>query len=87
MFEYDKTSFNAVEALEKFDLTPTLLDCLHNKITDFDDVREVMKRFPEIESAIEDLTSDELQEYLSKRYNVQFREEITYRMFGVPRKL
>lgn len=87
MFEYDAESCKAVELLDRLDLTEILTRCIDNRIIDLWDIRdELMKDSVEIEKAVEDLTFDELMEYLSKRYNLHFNEEITYHVVGVPRR-
>ena len=45
------------------------------------------KKFSELEAAVDDLTSDELMEYLCSRYNVRFEEEISYRMWGPQKRM
>ena len=83
MFEYDEATNKAAKVLDEYDLTDFLSECGNSGCTNLLDIQEkVVEKFGELETVMDDMTSDEFMEYLCKRYNVKFAEEITYRMYG-----
>lgn len=81
MFEYDQEVSDAVKILDKYDLKPVLNDCYDSGDRHPYDIRDkAVENFPEIEDALECLCEDEWMEYLIKRYNVRFRETISYQL-------
>lgn len=82
MFDYDEESRNAVITLDKYDLAIYLKACVENHVTDSWDVREYIMEVSntEVAAAIEGLTIDEFQMYLSKRYGAFWIDEVRYMM-------
>ena len=84
MFEYDKYAKAAAEELDKYDFTEILSWCYDNHLCEFGDiVDKIIEEHKELDvndGALDNLSGDEIREYLSERYNVRFDEIITYRM-------
>lgn len=88
MFEYDKDAKQAVEILDKYDLTKFLYDCYSKGVIDILDILDVLEiKYPELETVLEDLTTDEFMEYICTKYNVRFAEDIRYRLYGVSKPM
>ena len=85
MFEYDADASNAAKVLDKYDyLLKEFIDqCLFFGVRDPYDIRDkAISRFEdsEISDAFDNLSIDELMEYLIDKYNVVFDEHIQYSM-------
>lgn len=84
MFEYDKYAKAAAEELDKYDFTEILSSCYDEGLRDFWDILDkIIEKHEELDvndGALDNLSSDEIMDYLSTRYNVRFDEIITYRM-------
>ena len=84
MFEYDKYAKAAAEELDKYDFTDILSSCYDEGLRDFynilDKIIEEHKELDIDDGALDNLSSDEIMDYLSARYNVTFDEITTYRM-------
>lgn len=85
MFEYDECSKAAAKELDKYDFTEILSSCYDNEKNGLWDVIDaIIEKHNELDvddGALDNLSSDEIMEYLSKRYNVRFESIITYRMY------
>ena len=83
MFDYDLASEKAAETLDEYDLSGLLLQCYDVGWVDPWDIREraILVKHPELADALDELSTDEFVEYLTKRYNVRFEEVISYRMW------
>lgn len=85
MFEYDKYAKAAAEELDKYDFTEILSSCYDNHENSlWEIIDRIIETFPELDvddGAIDNLSGDEIMEYLSERYNVRFEEITTYRMY------
>ncbi|MGN0246512.1 MAG: hypothetical protein ACI4DK_11200 [Lachnospiraceae bacterium] len=87
MFEYDEASQKAAEKLDNYDLTNILSWCYDASWRDPWDIKQKIQiEYPELDDILDDLSSDEFMEYLSKKYNVRFEEIISYRMWYVPKR-
>ena len=85
MFEYDECSKAVAKELDKYDFTETLSLCYDDKENSlWEIVDRIIETFPELnvdDGAIDNLSSDEIMEYLSEKYNVRFEAITTYRMY------
>lgn len=83
MFDYDLASEKAAETLDACDLSELLLQCYDVGWVDPWDIREraILVKHPELADVLDELSTDEFMEYLTKRYNVRFEEVISYRMW------
>ena len=85
MFEYDEYSKAAAEELDKYDFNEILSSCYDDNANSlWEIVDKIIEKFPELydgDGALDNLSSDEIMEYLSERYNVRFEEIITYHMY------
>jgi hypothetical protein len=82
MFEYDENAKLASEELDNYDFTGILSLCYDNGLREPWDIRcRIEDEYTELEDALDNLSNDEFMEYLSKRYNVEFKEIITYSMW------
>jgi hypothetical protein len=83
MFDYDLASEKAAETLDAYDLSELLLQCYDVGWVDPWDIREraILVKHPELADVLDELSTDEFMEYLTKRYNVRFEEVISYRMW------
>lgn len=85
MFEYDECSKAAAEELDKYDFTELLSSCYDkekNGLWDIiDKIIEEHKELDVDDGALDNLSSDEIMEYLSEKYNVRFEAITTYRMY------
>lgn len=82
MFDYDPASKRAADKLDEYDLSELLLQCYDVGWVDPWDIREraILVEYPELADILDELSTDEFMEYLTKRYNVRFEEVISYRM-------
>ena len=82
MFEYDKDAEKAAKILDEYDFTENLSICYDNGYRDPDSIRtNIIVNHKELEISLDDLTEGEFMDYLCERYNVEFEEVITYRMW------
>ena len=85
MFEYDFISKHAADELDKYDFTEILNYCYYNGLVNpWEIVDIIIEEHNELgteDGPFENLSLDEVIEYLSERYNVAFEEVITYRMW------
>ena len=83
MFDYDPASKRAADKLDEYDLSELLLQCYDVGWVDPWDIREraILVKHPELADVLDELSTDEFMEYLTKRYNVRFEEVISYRMW------
>lgn len=85
MFKYDKDAQLAVETLDKYNLISVLKWCVNERVIDIWDIKKTIEQFePELSEALDDLSTDELMEYLRERYGVRFEEVISYHLYHVP---
>lgn len=85
MFDYDSDAKVAAEELDKHDLTDSLARCWRMRHIDPWDIRQFIQsesipEHMELFEALENLSSEELMEYLNDRYGVRFEEIIHHRM-------
>lgn len=85
MFEYDKNAEKAAKELDKYDFTKILNSCYDNRKKDlWDIVDKIIEEFPELDvdcGALDNLSGDEIMEYLSEKYNIGFYEITKYQMY------
>ena len=83
MFEYDKDAERAAKTLDEYDFTENLSICYDAGYRDPDSIRtNIITNYKELKIVLEDdLTESEFLDYLCERYNVEFEEVITYRMW------
>lgn len=85
MFNYDKELQNAVEELDKYDLTDTLTVCWDMGITDPYSIMEyIQHEFTTLEDVIDQFGVDEFEIYLAEEYGITFIEITSYRMLKPP---
>lgn len=89
MFDYDADAKAAAEELDKHDLTDNVARCWRMRKTDPWDIKQFIQsesipEHMELFESLENLSSDELMEYLGDRYGVRFEEKISYRMLRPP---
>lgn len=76
MFDYDAESKAAAETLDKYDFSPVLKSF---RGVDLYDIEKTLEQFgEEVKKAIEDLTTDELAEYLRHKYEMGVEEVSHY---------
>ncbi len=81
MFNYNKDLSTAVEELDRYDLTDTLIACWNNKIRNPYSIMEyIQQEFPTLEDTIDEFDVDEWIIYLAERYSITFVEETSYCM-------
>lgn len=85
MFEYDVNAKAAAEELDKHDLTNTLILCWKIGAEDPYAIKqeiqnEAVPNSIALFDAVEELSPDELMEYLTQKYDVRFEEVVSYRM-------
>lgn len=70
MFDYDPVCKAAVEVLDKYDLSLAFRD--RGKVNTYDLAEIIMNEFPvgEVVDAVDNLSSDEIADYLVDRYNM-----------------
>ena len=86
MFDYDEYASDAVKVLDKYDLRERIDWIIRCGCRDAYDIREILVEdyrnncigYEEVEEALENLSLDEFMEYLSVRYGIRWREDITY---------
>lgn len=85
--DYDKIVQLAKEKLDKYDFTELLSDCydlglndIYEIIDSIDSILYQYLEFDEDGTPLDDLNTDEIMEYLSKKYNVKFVEQTHYYM-------
>lgn len=72
MFGYDKLSESAANTLDSYDFTQLLKECSN---MDVSDIREVLKQVSsQVDDALQELSEDELCEYLRERYRMEVSE-------------
>lgn len=83
MFKYDKAACDAAKVLDKYDFAEDVCICKRNNISDYDLYKYLEDKYPkEVEEALDNLSPDELRDYMTARYNVQWREELSYTMYN-----
>lgn len=76
MFDYDVESKIAAETLDKYNFHSVLQTCYG---VDLYDIEEILEKFgEEVKKAIEDLTTEELAEYLHQKYGMRVQEVSRY---------
>lgn len=82
MFEYDKDAERAAKILDEYDFTENLSICYDNGHRDPDSIRtNIIVNHKELEIILDDLSESEFMDYLCEKYNVEFEEVVTYRMW------
>lgn len=82
MFEYDELASRAAEVLDKYNFEEDIIQCRKAKWLDPYNIREHIsfEHKGEVEEALDDLSLDEVMEYLTTRYGIRWEEIISYRM-------
>lgn len=84
MGDYDKIVQLAKEKLNEYDFTELLSDCYDLGLKDiYEIIDSILDEYPELDedgTPLDDLSTDEIIEYLSKKYNVEFMEQTHYYM-------
>lgn len=85
--EYEKIVQAVKDKLDEYDFTDLLSDCydlglndIYEIIDSIDSILYQYLEFDEDGTPLDDLSTDEIMEYLSKKYNVQFVEQTHYYM-------
>lgn len=86
MFDYDEYASEAVETLDKYNLREPINWIIHSGVKDSYDIREALGEYyakecygcEEVRDALENLSLDEFMEYLTVRYGIRWREDVTY---------
>ena len=86
MFDYDEYAREAVTVLDKYDLREVIKWLIHCGTKDSYDIREAIGEHyknecvgcEDVGEALENLSLDEFMEYLTVRYGIRWREDITY---------
>lgn len=86
MFDYDEYASEAVETLDKYKLGEVISWIIHCGTKDAYDIREAIGEYyvnecfgcGEVRDALENLSLDEFMEYMTTRYGIRWREDITY---------
>lgn len=80
MFLYSDEIKVVVETLDKYDFSKVIQECRSQDNRDPSYLQDaaIPAAFPELESVLEDLTTDEFMDYIQDRYNVRFTEITTY---------
>lgn len=87
MFDYDKEAHAATEKLNEYDLRPFLVSCYRNDCRDIDDIMDRLPiLYPQLESSMDNLSTDEFLDYLRVMYNAHFYEHITYELGHITMK-
>lgn len=82
MFQYDQSANTAAKVLDGYDFAEDIQWCRNAKwLSPWEIEQRLTSMYgEEVEDAISDLSSDEFMEYLSKRYDVRFVKETSYKM-------
>ena len=84
MFEYDKYAKAAAEELDKYDFTDLLSMCYDRGLRSPDEIiDEILEEYEDLaynDNVWDNLSMDEIMQYLCAKYNVRFEEIISYQM-------
>ena len=82
--DYDKIVQLAMKKLDEYDFTELLSECYDvNKCNIYEIIDDIINNYLELagdDSPLDELSTYEIMDYLSKRYNVKFIEQTHYYM-------
>jgi len=82
--EYEKIVQAAKDKLDEYDFTDLLSDCYDLGRKDiYEIIDSILDKYPELDedgTPLDDLGTDEIMEYLSQKYSVEFMEQTHYYM-------
>jgi hypothetical protein len=85
MFEYDKYAKAAAEELDKYDFTDLLSMCYDRGFRSPEEIiDEILEEYEDLaynDDVWDNLSMDELMQYLCKKYNIRFEAITSYQMF------